>query len=221
MSGGAIIPTDTDPLAIAVNPTTHATYVLGRGTTNTGELNIINGPSGPRFCPAVYGAIGDKYRELGGCDGFLGKAISPEVNSQASRVTHFEGGDIYYTPATGAHAILGAIEARWQSIHAELSVLGMPITDELTTPDGVGRYNRFEHGSIYYSPATGAHEINGAIGQRWADEGFERSPYGYPTGAEFSFGGELLFGSNPIYAQVFQRGIILWQKQYGYFTFHW
>jgi len=80
-----IIPTDADVLGIAVNPPTHAIYALGNNRANAGELNIINGPAGPRFCPAVYGAIGDKYRELGGCDGSLGKAVSPEVIAVGGR----------------------------------------------------------------------------------------------------------------------------------------
>jgi len=80
-----IIPTDADALGIAVNPTTHAIYALGNNRANAWELNIINGPAGPRFCPAVYGAIGDKYRELGGCDGSLGKAVSPEVIAVGGR----------------------------------------------------------------------------------------------------------------------------------------
>jgi uncharacterized protein with LGFP repeats len=28
---------------------------------------------------------------------------------------------------------------------------------ELTTPDGIGRYVQYRAGSIYWSPATGAH----------------------------------------------------------------
>jgi uncharacterized protein with LGFP repeats len=31
------------------------------------------------------------------------------------------------------------------------------VSDEATTPDGTGRFNRFEHGTIEWSPSTGAH----------------------------------------------------------------
>ena len=50
----------------------------------------------------------------------------------------------------------------------ERSFLGYPLTDETATPDGVGRYNHFQGGSIYWTPATGAHEVHGAIRGQWA-----------------------------------------------------
>jgi uncharacterized protein with LGFP repeats len=47
--------------------------------------------------------------------------------------------------------------------------MGYPTTDELSTPDGIGRYNHFDKaGSIYWTPGTGAHEVYGAIRQRWS-----------------------------------------------------
>ena len=39
------------------------------------------------------------------------------------------------------------------------SDLGFPISDELTTPDGIGRYSVFEGGMIYWTPQTGAHPV--------------------------------------------------------------
>ena len=41
--------------------------------------------------------------------------------------------------------------------------LHYPVTDETGTPDGVGRFNHFEGGSIYWTPGTGAKEVHGAI----------------------------------------------------------
>ena len=41
--------------------------------------------------------------------------------------------------------------------------LGYPTTNEQTTTDGIGRYNHFQKGSIYWSPTTGAHEVFGLI----------------------------------------------------------
>jgi uncharacterized protein with LGFP repeats len=36
-------------------------------------------------------------------------------------------------------------------------------TDETITPDKIGRFNAFQHGSIYYLPKAGAHVVHGAI----------------------------------------------------------
>ncbi|MBK9317074.1 MAG: hypothetical protein IPM55_22915 [Acidobacteria bacterium] len=36
----------------------------------------------------------------------------------------------------------------------------------MTAPDGTGRYNHFENGSIYWTPNTGAHAVAGAIREK-------------------------------------------------------
>ena len=52
------------------------------------------------------------------------------------------------------------------------------------TCDGVGRFNHFQNGSIYWTAAIGPHEVHGAIGGHWAQLGWERSALGYPTSDE-------------------------------------
>ena len=72
------------------------------------------------------------------------------------RYNHFQGGSIYWTPATGAHEVHGAIRKLWAGMGWERSFLGYPTSDELSTEDGLGRYSEFQHGSIYWRPTTGA-----------------------------------------------------------------
>jgi hypothetical protein len=93
----------------------------------------------------------------------------------------FERGWVYWSPGTGAHAVLGAIFGKYGVLRWEQGLLGFPTTDELPTPDGMGRFNHFEGGSIYWSPSTAAHEVHGAIREKWASLGWESSPLGYPT----------------------------------------
>jgi hypothetical protein len=57
----------------------------------------------------------------------------------------------------------------------------MPVTDETRTPDGGGRFNHFQGGSIYWSPQTGAHEVHGVLRDKWAALGWEHSILGYPV----------------------------------------
>ncbi|MFI5529964.1 LGFP repeat-containing protein [Kitasatospora sp. NPDC051853] len=64
--------------------------------------------------------------------------------------------------------------------------MGCPTSDELGTPDGVGRFQVFDNGSIYWTPDTGAHAVWGAIRQRWADLGWERGYLGYPLSDEIT-----------------------------------
>ena len=47
-------------------------------------------------------------------------------------------------------SVIGDIREKWLSLGGASSFLGQPLTDELTTPDGVGRYNHFQGGSIYW-----------------------------------------------------------------------
>ncbi len=62
--------------------------------------------------------------------------------------------------------------------------LGYPTTNETGTPDGKGRFNHFEHGSIYWHPFLGAFEVHGAIRDQWRLIGWEG--FGYPMTDESS-----------------------------------
>jgi len=131
---------------------------------------------------SVIGAIRVKWLSLGGASGFLGQPLTDELTTPdgVGRYNHFQGGSIYWTPSIGAHVIYGAIRDKWASMGWERSFLGYPLTDELPAPDGIGRYNHFQGGSIYWTPTTHAYEVNGAIRDKWASIGWERSGLGYP-----------------------------------------
>ncbi len=156
-------------------------------------------------------AIDDKYVSLGGTGGFLGTPTTTEITCPdgAGHFRHFHGGSIYWTPTTGAHEVHGAIRALWSSLGWETSALGYPITDETATPDGVGRFNHFQHGSIYWTPATGAHEVHGAIRELWSSLGWETSALGYPTSDEHDTPHK--FGR----VSDFQHGSIYWDAHRG------
>lgn len=136
-------------------------------------------------------AIDDKYAALGGPGGFLGQPIDAGAGSEEmdtadgrGRCRDFEGGSIYWSPQTGPCEIHGDIRVKWARLGGHRGFLGFPVTDELGTRDGRGRFNHFEGGSIYWTPETKAHEVHGAIRERWASMGWERSRLGYPVGDE-------------------------------------
>lgn len=85
-------------------------------------------------------------------------------------------------------AVVGKIAEKYDALGGCGSLLGAPITEERGTPDGVGRYSVFEHGSIYWTPQLGAHEVNGHIRDRWAVEGWEAGHLGYPISDEYADG---------------------------------
>ena len=87
--------------------------------------------------------------------------------------------------SAGAFEVHGAIREKYLALGAEASILGYPRTDETATPDGIGRFNHFQGGSIYWTPGTFAHEVHGLIRDRWASLGWERNPQlGYPISDE-------------------------------------
>jgi uncharacterized protein with LGFP repeats len=138
-------------------------------------------------------AIDEKYQQLGGPGGFLGNPKDEGAGSAEmatpdgrGRCRDFDGGSIYWTPQSGAHEVHGAIRIKWVQLRGERGFLGYPLTDETGTPDGRGRFNHFQGGSIYWTPETGAHEVHGALRDRWASMGWERSRLGYPTSDEKS-----------------------------------
>jgi uncharacterized protein with LGFP repeats len=131
-----------------------------------------------------------------------------------ARFNHFQYGSIYWTPATGAWEVHGAIGAHWEGLPSNTGVLGYPVTDETGTPDGIGRYNHFQYGSIYWTPQTGAWEVHGAIRAHWAALGWERSVVGYPTSDETAAPDGI--GRY----NTFQEGVIYWSPYIGTFEVH-
>lgn len=137
-------------------------------------------------------AIDDKRRELP----FLGNPVDEGAGSAEmdlgdgrGRARDYENGSIYWTAQTGAHEVQGAIRVKWAQLGGHRGFLGYPATDETGTPDGRGRFSHFEHGSIYWTPQTGPHEVHGAIRDLWGTMGFERSKLHYPVSDEMGMPG--------------------------------
>ncbi|WP_436786727.1 arylsulfotransferase family protein [Yinghuangia sp. YIM S10712] len=153
----------------------------------------------------VRGSIRDKWAANGWELGVLGYPTTDETATPdgVGRFTHFQGGSIYWTPSTGATIVRGAIRDKWEATGWELGVLGYPTTDETGTPDGVGRFNHFQGGSIYWTPSTWSHVVRGDIKATWASLGWELGRLGYPTTDEYRL-------ANGNQRQDFQHGSIVW-----------
>jgi hypothetical protein len=159
----------------------------------------------------VHGAVRAEWAKLGWERSVLGYPTTDEksLTCAGGRYNNFQGGAITWSPATGAHETHGAIRARWASLGFECGTLGLPVTDETPTPDGTGRFNHFQYGSIYWTPATGAWEVHGAIRGHWAALGWERSFLGYPVT------NELAVGDGVGRYNHFQGGYIYWSPASG------
>jgi uncharacterized protein with LGFP repeats len=155
-------------------------------------------------------AIDDKRNELP----WLGNPVdegagSAEMDLGDGRgsARDYDVGSIYWTPQTGAHEVHGDIRVKWASLGGHRSFLGYPVTDETGCPDGHGRFNHFEGGSIYWTPELGPHEVHGDIRGLWAEMGWERSRLGYPTTDEGDMAGGRM--------SRFQGGEIQWSPAGG------
>ncbi|WP_084628436.1 AbfB domain-containing protein [Amycolatopsis nigrescens] len=92
--------------------------------------------------------------------GHRSPAFGPPITDQFAtadrngRYNNFaHGGSIYWSAASGAHAVYGGIKAKWISLGAEKSYLGYPISDEAAIP--IGRRQLFQGGRIEYNSITG------------------------------------------------------------------
>src|SRR5699024_10493900 len=123
------------------------------------------------------GAIGDLAH---GVD-WLGRCVTPEYDVPGGRAQDFVSGRVFWSEGTGAKLVAGAIGGAYQKADGPGGSLGLPTTHELATPDGHGRYNAFRNGSIYWTPETGAHPVEGAVLDKWGSLGWEAGVLGYPT----------------------------------------
>jgi len=148
--------------------------------------------------------IAQKYAALGGSSGFLGAVVQAEqaVADGRGRYAVYQYGRIYWTSTTGAHEVHGAIVAKHNATSGVYGALGYPVSDEQAVGDGGGRVSIFERGRIYCSFATGAHEVHGAIFDRYNANGGARGSLGYPTADEQAVGD----GGGRV--SIFERGRI-------------
>lgn len=133
-------------------------------------------------------AIDTKYTELGGAAGLLGAPLGPEVDAPGGRVRHFAGGDVYWSPATGAHEVHGALLERYRALGTSASPLGLPTSDELGVSPG-GRGNTMQGGLLLWSSLTGAHAVHGAIAAKYAALGGPAGALGLPLTDELDVPG--------------------------------
>ncbi|MTK32173.1 hypothetical protein GL305_19980 [Nocardia seriolae] len=121
--------------------------------------------------------------------GVLGYPTSDEIVNpdNVGRRQYFQGGTVYWK-LNEAYYVAGAVRDKWGETGWEGGYLGYPTSDETGTPDGLGRFNRFEHGVIYCPCAYGAHPVSGGLLTKWEQSGFEHGPYGYPIGDQYQSG---------------------------------
>jgi hypothetical protein len=84
---------------------------------------------------------------------------------------------VRYDPSNRMLLAVPAISAK----RAEHPWLGDAVAVHTRTGDAEVYRREYEHGAVYWSERTGAHEVHGEIAARWRAVGAERSFLGLPT----------------------------------------
>ncbi|MGY1665004.1 LGFP repeat-containing protein [Geodermatophilus sp. SYSU D00696] len=160
---------------------------------------------------AVLGPVRDLWAARGWQSGSLGYPTMDTVCGQRDGgcAQHFQGGSVYWSPATGARATSGAVRSAWAARGWQDGVLGYPVTDLVCGLRQGGCAQHFQGGSLYWTAPTGAQLTAGVVRQTWADSGWQDGPVGYPT-AEVVCG---LTGGGC--RQDFQFGSVTWSPATG------
>ena len=121
----------------------------------------------------------------------------------------FKNGILLYSPATGARVSKGGIRTTYLQLAGQNGKLGYPTTDEIGGLKNGGIYQNYQSGAIYWTSATGARALTGAIRTAWNAQGAQNGVLGYPTS------GEITGLKNGGVAQSFQGGTIIYTAPTG------
>ncbi|KAA8890687.1 esterase [Nocardia colli] len=128
--------------------------------------------------------VGGQIATVAAANNWLGDCLSSEYPVAGGVAQDFRSGRVYFTPAGGAHPVGGMIGGGYQAAQGAAGPLGLPTGDERGLPDGKGRMQTFQNGSLYWTPQTGAQVVRGAILDEWGKQGYEGGPAGYPVAPE-------------------------------------
>lgn len=189
-------------------------YDLATGQFST-EPAELAGELGDLQIPGdVATAINTAYRMAGGAEGPLGaRDGDPYAIGDDGTAQNFAGGKIYYTPATGAHALTGAVLQRYESSGGPTGELGFPTTGEVDggVPDSKqATFAADEHPVIFWTEEHGAIVVNGPVKVAWDKLGGPTGALGIPI-AEHEIDRDIM-------TQKFSGGEVTWNSADRTFT---
>jgi glucose/arabinose dehydrogenase/uncharacterized protein with LGFP repeats len=161
-------------------------------------------------------AIAAKYAVLGGAGSVVGTPTTLEYDVPGGRARNFKSGRIYWSAASGAHELHGAILTKYLS--GGVAKFGFPTNDQVKVTGGYASHFTVGKARIYYSSATGAHYTRGSMLAKYLDAGGP-AKYGLPitddakvTGGYYTLfsGGRGIFyttkyGARLVYGKIFQK----------------
>jgi hypothetical protein len=130
-------------------PTTSETAASGGGAYSRFQRGVIycSATTGARF---AAGAILNSWAAAGYEHSPLGYPTTDETAVPGGAYNRFQGGVIYWSAGTGAHAVTGALLTAWAADGYERGSLGYPTSDAHTFSSGT-RVD-FQHGTLTLTP---------------------------------------------------------------------
>ncbi len=133
-------------------------------------------------------AITAAWQAAGGDTGPLGPKDGGVYPAGGGFGQNFPGGKIFFTPATGAHIMTGAILDKYMSLGGPADGdLGFPTIDEGAGKAPGSRNTTFsaaDNPVIFWTPDTGARVVRGPINAAWDKLGGSSGVLGVPTDDE-------------------------------------
>lgn len=149
------------------------------------------------------GGIRSRYEQIGFEQSPIGYPTGTELCGlkNGGCAQPYQWGALYWSPASGAWEVKGAIRTRYEQLGSDTSSLGYPTQPEICGLKGGGCFQPFQNGGIYWSPTTGVWESTGPIRTQYAQLGFEGGRLGYPISAPQT-------NSDSSSTQRFKNGVI-------------
>ncbi|MBI2699372.1 MULTISPECIES: LGFP repeat-containing protein [Mycobacterium] len=161
-------------------------------------------------------AINMAWRAAGGANGPLGaKKGGPNPIGGDGIVQEFNGGKIFFSPATGANAVEGPILQKYESLGGPVSSdLGFPIANEadggITPASRIATFSAADKPVIFWTPDHGAFVVRGAMKAAWDKLKGATGKLGAPVGDQTVDG--------DVVSQKFTGGKVSWNRAKNAFT---
>ncbi|MCD5347789.1 LGFP repeat-containing protein [Agromyces sp. S2-1-8] len=139
------------------------------------------------------------YNSTGGATGILGPATDKPVHyADGGAGQEFQRGWAYWHSTTGAFRTAGTVGRSYITLKGPTGVLGYPLSNPKSEPLS-GASQRFQKGSLYYSPTTKIHIVSGKILTSYTTLKGPSGVLGFPVYSAIA-------GPNGGFGQQFQYG---------------
>lgn len=138
----------------------------------------------------------------GGTSGVLGTVAGPLTYypyGGGGLAQAFSGGSVYFKPALGAYAVSGVFRSAYFATGGAAGAFGWPRTDAVCGVPGGSCNQVFEGATVYWTAATGAYGVGGAMLTAYGADGGAGGNWGWPISPTLAIGAA---GT----AQVFTKG---------------